>query len=97
MVVFKKLVNQGAWMLVLVLFRMDYTDIDSVLVFLLFSLYFFQKGIVLRQSILRQSILRRCDIRLLRREGDEEWVLKSVEVPSVRVLCIWILLLWGIV
>lgn len=63
-------------------------DIDSVLVFLFLSLYFLQKGVVLRQSVLWRG-----DVGLLGREGNEEGVLKSVEVSRVGVLRIGVLLL----
>jgi hypothetical protein len=48
MVVFKELVNQSAWLLALSLFRVNYVDIDSLLIFLLFPLYLLQEGVVLR-------------------------------------------------
>jgi hypothetical protein len=52
-------------------------NVDSTCIFLFFALYFFQEGVVLRESILWWS-----NVRLLRGEGNKEGVLEGVEVAS---------------
>lgn len=55
-------------------------DADFISFLFLLSLDFFQEGVVLGQCVLGRS-----GVRLLGRKGDEEWILKSVEVAGVRV------------